>query len=276
LGGRGSKGAIFFHCASVSNGRDRAIGPPPALLTLLIPHLKNPNHPHLNGLYPVMQQLLVASELEQRWNQALQRVSAIETRIAQHLEQTVDGPVPKPEEFAELVSQLERVWNDPNADVRLKKRILRTLIHEVVADVVSAGGEIILVIHWKGGVHTELRLPRRRRGQNSVQTPKSVVEAVTTLVRICSDDLIAGVLNRNGLKTGRGNRWTRERVTALRSHHGITCFSPEKQKVEGWMNLTEAAAFLGVSPRTIRLAVDRGEISAEHPLPDGPWIFQRP
>src|SRR5271157_340558 len=58
LGGRGSKGAIFFHCASVSNGRDRAIGPPPALLTLLIPHLKNPNHPHLNGLYPVMQQLL--------------------------------------------------------------------------------------------------------------------------------------------------------------------------------------------------------------------------
>jgi DNA invertase Pin-like site-specific DNA recombinase len=219
---------------------------------------------------------LVASELEQRWNQALQRVSAIETRIAQHLEQTVDGPVPQPEEFAELASQLERVWNDPNADVRLKKRILRTLIHEVVADVDSAGGEIILVIHWKGGVHTELRLPRRRRGQNSVQTPKSVVEAVTTLVRICSDDLIAGVLNRNGLKTGRGNRWTRERVTALRSHHGITCFSPEKQKVEGWMNLTEAAAFLGVSPRTVRLAVDRGEISAEHPLPDGPWIFQRP
>jgi hypothetical protein len=60
LGGLGSKGAIFFHCASVSNGRDRAIGPPSALLTLLIAHFKNPNHPHLNGLYPVMQQLLVS------------------------------------------------------------------------------------------------------------------------------------------------------------------------------------------------------------------------
>jgi len=55
LGGLGSKGAIFFHCASVSNGRDRAIGPPSALLTLLIPHLRNPNYPHLNGLYLVMQ-----------------------------------------------------------------------------------------------------------------------------------------------------------------------------------------------------------------------------
>jgi hypothetical protein len=39
LGGLGSKGAIFCHCASVSNGPDRAIGPPSALLTLLISHL---------------------------------------------------------------------------------------------------------------------------------------------------------------------------------------------------------------------------------------------
>jgi hypothetical protein len=41
------------------------------------------------------------------------------------------------------------------------------------------------------------------------------------------------------------------------------------------MNLTEAAAFLGVSPRTVRLGVERGEIVADHPLPDGPWIFHR-
>jgi hypothetical protein len=38
LGGLGSKGAIFSHCASVSNGPDRAIVPPSALLTLLISH----------------------------------------------------------------------------------------------------------------------------------------------------------------------------------------------------------------------------------------------
>jgi hypothetical protein len=33
---------------------------------------------------------------------------------------------------------------------------------------------------------------------------------------IANDDLIAGTLNRNGLVTGNGNRWTRERVTSLR------------------------------------------------------------
>jgi len=57
-GGLGSKGAIFFHCASVSNGPDRAIGPPSALLTLLIPHFKPLNHCHLKTLSWVVQQLL--------------------------------------------------------------------------------------------------------------------------------------------------------------------------------------------------------------------------
>ena len=41
------------------------------------------------------------------------------------------------------------------------------------------------------------------------------------------------------------------------------------------MNLTEAAQRLGISARTLRLAAERGEIDASHPLPDGPWVFQR-
>ena len=41
------------------------------------------------------------------------------------------------------------------------------------------------------------------------------------------------------------------------------------------MNLTQAAAFLGVSQKTLRSAVERGEIEAEHPLADGPWLFNR-
>src|SRR5580693_3457625 len=58
LGGRGSNGAIFFHCASLSNGPDRAIGSPSALLTLLMPHFQKSNHSHFNALSQVVQQLL--------------------------------------------------------------------------------------------------------------------------------------------------------------------------------------------------------------------------
>ncbi len=218
---------------------------------------------------------LVASELERRWNQALQCVEELEQRIEQQRSQSATRTTPTLEDFKTLVADLEAVWEDAETDVRLKKRIVRTLIHEVVADVDSEAGEIILVIHWQGGVHTELRLPRRRRGQSSAQTSKTIVDAVQVLVRICSDDFIAGVLNRNGLRTGPGNRWTRERVTSLRSYNKIPRHCTERCQSEGWMNLTKAAELLGISGRTLRLAVERGELEADHPLGEGPWVFNR-
>jgi hypothetical protein len=65
------------------------------------------------------------------------------------------------EEFENLAGELEAVWNHPESDARLKKRIVRTLMEEVVVDVDSQGGEIIAVLHWKGGVHTALRVSRQ-------------------------------------------------------------------------------------------------------------------
>lgn len=43
----------------------------------------------------------------------------------------------------------------------------------------------------------------------------------------------------------------------------------------GWLTLTEAAAFLGVSTRTLRIAAEQQKISGKHPLPNGPWIIVR-
>src|SRR5262245_66517306 len=40
-------------------------------------------------------------------------------------------------------------------------------LHEVIADIDIDAAEIVLLIHWVGGVHTEIRLPRRRRGQRT-------------------------------------------------------------------------------------------------------------
>ena len=217
---------------------------------------------------------LVSAELERRWHQALARVAELEQRISQHRGERQPLAPPTLDEFSTLTTDLDAVWHHPETDVRLKKRIVRTLIHEVVADVDSEAGEIMLIVPWQGGVHTELRLPRRRRGP-CTHTAKEIVETVRVLVRLCSDDLIAGVLNRHGLRTGRGNRWTRERVTGLRSKHNIPCHHPEQRTSQGWMNLTEAAKFLGISPRTLRIAVERGELEAQHPLRDGPWIFNR-
>src|SRR5438034_8554616 len=218
---------------------------------------------------------LVADELERRWNAALERVRELKTRIDRHVLGQRQTTAPAPEEFLELASEMEKVWDSPSTDVRLKKRIVRTLIHEIVCNVDAEAGEVILVIHWKGGVHTELRLPRLRRGQNSCHTPKEIVEAVRVLAHACSDVVIAGALNRNRLPTGRGNRWTPQLVASLRSGHQIPCYTSGTEALKDWMNLTQAAQLLGISSTTLRLAVEKGEIEAAHPLADGPWIFSR-
>jgi len=139
---------------------------------------------------------------------------------------------------------------------------------EVIADIDQEAAEIVLVVHWISGVRSEMRLPRRRRGQRN-STSADVIDAVRQLVLIANDDLIAGILNRNGLVTGYGNRWTRERVTSLRSHHRIPVCKPADDGIEPWLNLSKAVRLLHVAPRTLRLAAEAGEIEAIHPLQDG-------
>ena len=112
----------------------------------------------------------------------------------------------------------------------------------------------------------KIRLPRRRRGQRNSTPALDVIAAVRELALIASDDLIAGLLNRNGLKTGHGNRWTRERVTSLRSHHRSPVFKTADDGVEPWLNLSDAARLLRIASKTLRLAAEAGKIEARHPF----------
>src|SRR5262249_34836018 len=157
-------------------------------------------------------------------------------RIAGHQAARSREAVPTREELEGLAAELGAAWADPDSDARLKKRAGRTLVHEVIADVDAAAGGGVAVGNWRGGLQTGRRLPRRRRGECAAPS-KDVVQAVRTLAPICSDDAIAGLLNRNGLRTGRGNRWTRQRIISLRNWNHIPCSSGERRRAEGWMNL---------------------------------------
>jgi hypothetical protein len=216
---------------------------------------------------------LVAAQLERRWNDALVRVEDLERRIDEqdsHLEvETLSF------ELMNLADDLPRVWNDPQTDIRLKKRIVRTLIEEVIVDLDSEESAIKAVIHWNGGVHTELSVQRRKRGQHGQATSKDTIDAVRVLSRVCSDRFIAQLLSRNGLRTGKNNPWSRRAVKGVRHSYDIPVHTKEGQAEQGWMTLSQAAAHVGVAPRTLRLAVERGAVEALHPLPDGPWVLNR-
>lgn len=218
---------------------------------------------------------LVADELEARWNAALVRVDELEKRI--EVERTNVRPRARAtrEEFLQLAEQLAEVWHDPKTDVRLKKRILRAVINEIVVDLDDASNDVVLTINWVGGVHTELRVARRKRGDNGVRTSKDVLDAVRLLARVCGDEQIAGLLNKHGHRTRSGERWVKERVGALRYRNEILSCRAESKISERWLTLKSAAAQLGVAPGTLRRAAERGLTVAEHPLQNGPWIFDR-
>ena len=82
---------------------------------------------------------LVAGELEARWNKALARVAEVEGKIAAHDAARADAAHRSCCRWLRWRSNLKTVWSAPTTDARLKKRIVRTVIHEVVADIDDAG-----------------------------------------------------------------------------------------------------------------------------------------
>lgn len=218
---------------------------------------------------------LVADELESRWNAALIRVREVEQRLAIEMQQAAPRADVDRDALLRLANDLDRTWNAPQVTPQTKKRLLRCVIHEIVVDLDDVKRDVILVVHWMGGVHTELHIGRPRRGENSVQTAKDIVEAVRLLALVLDDDLIAGVLNKNGFKTGRGNRWTQERVKSVRNNYDIAAHGADPTESARWMALKYAAAYVRLSPSALRRVAQRGEIPSHHPLPEGPWIFER-
>jgi len=218
---------------------------------------------------------LVTAELEKRWNIAMSNVHHLEAQVAQQQANQQTERIPSPEYFQNLAQHVAEVWNNPRTDVRIKKRIVRTLIEEVVADVDRQTSELELVIHWRGGVHTTLRLPRRRPGHTRRCLPVDLIEGVRGLACICSDEQIAAWMTRNGIRTPGGNYWTRQHVTGLRHRNDIPVYEAQRQESEGWMNLTQAAKYLDIDRVTLRVALERRRIPAIRPLPVGPWLLRR-
>lgn len=216
---------------------------------------------------------LVAGELERRWNEALARVTEIENRLASEQAAHQELTASDQKRLYELGSDLKLVWDHPDASVQLKKRILRTVLEEIVVDITADPPVIQMRLHWKGGVHTLLRVPKNKSGQHRYAADREVVEVVRELAKICDDPALAGLLNRLGYRTGTEKTWTASRVYGLRTHHNIPRFDPEAR--HAWLTMDETAAELKVSETVIRRMVKQGVLPARQVVPYAPWIIQR-
>jgi hypothetical protein len=109
---------------------------------------------------------LVAGELEARWNHALQQVADLEARVAGMGERRALLSDEQKAELIALGDDMWALWDHPDAPVQLKKRILRTVLNEIVVDSKRDSTTHRLILHWAGGVHTELYVERNLPGQH--------------------------------------------------------------------------------------------------------------
>lgn len=215
---------------------------------------------------------LVAVELERRWNEALGQQRDAEERFAQAEAEERRLSPEECDRLGALGADLPRLWREPACPVELKKRILRTVIEEIVIGVEEDPPRVVARLHWKGGVHTTLHVRRRPTGHNRYRTSEDAVDLVRNLAQLLADRAIATVLNRLGYRTGRGHGWTRASVCSVRSHYGIPPF--DSKRPAEVVSLADASTRLGLHPRRVRDLVRHGVLAAKH-LGNGlPWIIR--
>ena len=180
---------------------------------------------------------LIAAQLEKSWEATLQRVQACEVRLAAL--ETPSSTTPTPN-FAGLADDLEAAWNAPGVTMRSRQQLLRALIAEIIADYDQSSREIVLKIHWRGGQHSELRVPKPKSGEHGCRTADEAVAVIDTMATRWSDEDIAATLNRMGLPTGQGKTWTANRVSSLRRVRGINAYRSAEKNGE-WLTMSEAA-----------------------------------
>jgi excisionase family DNA binding protein len=215
---------------------------------------------------------LVAAELERRWNDRLVEVRGLEERPAASEADRPEAPsAAEQDRLMALGADLEAAWHHPRATAETRKRILRTAIAEIVAK--AADDAIELVVHWQGGDHTALSVPKNRRGRHRWSSDAAVDDLVRTLARQQPDAAVAATLNRVGVRTGKGNTWTEARVRSFRSAHGIAVHRPGEMAERGELSLEAAAERLGVSKMTVLRLIGGGTIAAHQVCKGAPWAI---
>jgi len=213
----------------------------------------------------------VARELEVRWNSALERVAGLERRIEELSGMSAARPKIDRARLLQLAHDLPAAWNAPSTDTRTKQRLIHILVQEIVCDLDDTANEAVLLIHWTGGRHTEVRVARVKAGRYPSDLVPSAVEVIRKLATCWPDRELAVSLNRMRCKTSNGETWTTVRVRQMRERLGIADYNPAK--IDGQMiSLMKAAERLGICVGSAKNLALKGILPATQIMPGAPWL----
>lgn len=217
---------------------------------------------------------LVAAELERRWNETLKAVAQLQTELDVLREQATRVlSVSARDELLRLGDDLPRLWHHPDSSIEIKKRILRTVLKEIV--VTRHDDTICALLHWHGGDHNEIRFEKNPPGRHRWVTDVATIDIVRALARTLGDQAIAAVVNRLGRRTAKGHTWTAARICTLRRDHRIAAYREGERQERGELTATETAELLGVSAPTVLRLIGLRRLPASQACHGAPWIIRQ-
>jgi hypothetical protein len=155
--------------------------------------------------------------------------------------------------------------------MRTKQRLVQLLIREVVIDVDDGANEVVVVMHWVGGRHTEVRVARVRTGRYPADRRPNAVDVLRRLGGQWPDRQLAVTLNRMRCRCpDGGGTWTSVRVQTLRERLGVPTYDPALPR-EPTVSLDEAARRLGICMGSVHRLIRDGVLPATQLLPAAPW-----
>jgi DNA invertase Pin-like site-specific DNA recombinase len=216
---------------------------------------------------------LVARGLETEWEKRLRDLAAAEVELQRREQQRPRALSQEGKnKIRSLGSDLNKVWMAPTTTDRDRKELLRTLMEEVIVTVDRPERRAHLTLRWRGGTLIELDLSLPRSQPRGIRTEEDTISLLRRLAAHYSDDVIAGILNRQGRKTATGERFTANQVGSLRRYRNIPRFQPAAEPPIGELaTIRKAAEILGINTSTIHRWLNDGFIAGEQVTPGAPW-----
>lgn len=222
---------------------------------------------------------LVAAELESRWNRALEQVELAKAALTEVESSRIQITEQERLQVLSLAERLPIVWHHPSSDIALKKRIVRTVLKEVVVLHGRTDSpyreKIELLLHWQGGDHTRVVVMRKKRAKNGAVTNEEELEIIAALARHMDDRAIAALLNRGGRRTARGLPWSQSRVMILRQKNSIPPYRPGERAERGELTVDEAAAKVGTYRNKLLRLIARNQLPGKQVCVGAPWIIMQ-
>ncbi len=112
----------------------------------------------------------------------------------------------------------------------------------------------------------------RDRTYRPLHTDEKTLSLLRRLAVHYPDAMIASILNRQGRRSARGERFTAISVAGLRTYRRIPRYQPPTDPPDGHLlTVTEAARELGVAASTLHRWLQDGFIGGEQLTPGAPW-----